>query len=236
MTGNEKDSSKEDLEAVAYAQLRAQRDDLQARNTELVERVRAVERALDEWIAARAACRTTPAVIPFTEERRAVVNGEELRGGEVPLPGATTPEALARHVESMVCSFLGWPGNCGVSDAELIYRVALGALRRMRDLAAPAPARRPEGDPRCSCQAPMDPTPRLTPEQIAALRPFLRCLVTNANKEWVLATKEFTTLYLEQFVALHKAFRPFLTFSDVYSADRECGCPYDDCAHTRREK
>jgi hypothetical protein len=48
MTGNEKDSSKEDLEAVAYAQLRAQRDDLQARNTELVERVRAVERALDD--------------------------------------------------------------------------------------------------------------------------------------------------------------------------------------------
>jgi len=76
-----------------------------------------------------------PAVIPFTEERRAVVNGEELRGGEVPLPSATTPEALARHVEAMVCSFLGWPGNRGMSDAELIYRVALGALRRMRDLA-----------------------------------------------------------------------------------------------------
>jgi len=33
-----------------------------------------------------------------------------------------------------------------------------------------------------------------------------------------------------------RAHRIDLTISDVYSADRECGCPYDDCTHTRREK
>ena len=61
----------------------------------------------------------------------------------------------------------------------------------------------------------MDPAPRLTFEQIAALRPFLRCLATSNSKGWVLEMTE--NLRIDHFVALHYAFRPFLTFSDVYS-------------------
>jgi hypothetical protein len=43
-----------------------------------------------------------------------------------------TPEQLAKYVETMVCSFWDWPGNRGMSNAELVYKVALEALHRMQ--------------------------------------------------------------------------------------------------------
>jgi hypothetical protein len=88
-------------------------------------------------------------IIPFTEERRAEVNARPLTGGEVPLENLKTPEELARHVEAMVCSFLGWPGNRGRSDAEIVYTTALGALRRMQELASkPAEPAKPKASSR----------------------------------------------------------------------------------------
>ena len=81
--------------------------------------------------------RSAPArdLIPFDSARQEYVNTIELRGAEVPLPHRTTPEQIAHHTTSVIASFWDWPGN-EYSNAELIYRVALGALRRMRDLSA----------------------------------------------------------------------------------------------------
>lgn len=77
----------------------------------------------------------TLTIPPFTPERRAAVDAGSLKEGELPPDEATTPEQLAFHVARMVCSFWSWPGN-PYSDAELVYRLALGALRRMAGLAA----------------------------------------------------------------------------------------------------
>lgn len=82
--------------------------------------------------------------VPLDDERRDWINRRELKGGEVPNVALMTPEGLAHHVEVMVVSF--WRASYDdegeklrlVSDAELVYTTALGALRRMRDLALPA--------------------------------------------------------------------------------------------------
>ncbi len=76
--------------------------------------------------------------ITFTDARRDVVDYVTPLNGECPPADAMTPEALARHVETVVCSFIGWDGN-DVSDAELVYRVALRAIRRMQKLACTFP-------------------------------------------------------------------------------------------------
>jgi hypothetical protein len=121
----------------------------------------------DMWCAAvreLAEASTPPVdgVICFDEARRAEVNARTLSGGEVPPKTATTPEELALHVAAMVCSFWHHPGK-RKSQAELVYTVALGALRAMKRLAQPTipeiPARTPPIDPdlldppacRCPC-------------------------------------------------------------------------------------
>lgn len=65
---------------------------------------------------------------PFTAERRALANLAPPTGGFTPPAEATTVLDLAHHLEVMICAFLGWPGN-DFSDAELVYRMALPALR-----------------------------------------------------------------------------------------------------------
>lgn len=86
-----------------------------------------------DWHARVNKARPTPPVIPFDEKRRAYVVAKELRGGELPLPEYKTPEELARYVEAMVCSFWDWPSeiDAGRSHAELVFTIALGALRQM---------------------------------------------------------------------------------------------------------
>jgi hypothetical protein len=73
------------------------------------------------------------AIIPFDSKRREWVNKKKLTGGELPPEGATTPEELAHHIESMVCAFWSWPGNREKSNAEIVYTIALGALRKMEE-------------------------------------------------------------------------------------------------------
>jgi hypothetical protein len=121
----------------------------------------------DMWCAAAvelAEASTPPVdgVICFDDARRAEVNARTLSGGEMPPKTATTPEDLALHVAAMVCSFWHHPGK-RKSQAELVYTVALGALRAMKRLAQPTipeiPARTPPIDPdlldppacRCPC-------------------------------------------------------------------------------------
>ena len=78
--------------------------------------------------------KSTPHDVSWDRRRRDHVNTKELKGGEVPPSDAKSPEALARHVEAMVCSFWNWPGNMDMCNAELVYTVALGALRKMQSV------------------------------------------------------------------------------------------------------
>jgi hypothetical protein len=119
-------------------------------------RERAIDLMLrDMWVAAvrelaKTSNPTVDDVIWFDDARRAEVNARALSGGEVPPDTATTPEDLALHVTGMVCSFWHHPGK-RKSQAELVYTVALGALRAMKSLAQPTipeiPARTPPIDP-----------------------------------------------------------------------------------------
>lgn len=103
------------------------------------ERRAMTERLVEKHKATRAVLNFDPKIPAFTEERQAAVNSRELKGGEVPPESARTPEEIANHVTSMVCSFGVWPGT-KVSQAELLYTVALGALRRMQEISrSPAP-------------------------------------------------------------------------------------------------
>ena len=57
----------------------------------------------------------------------------------------------------------------------------------------------------------------LSRKQKAALAPFLRCLGVRQNGEWDVMRGELADLGTDEFVALHWAFRPYMTFSDVYA-------------------
>lgn len=77
-------------------------------------------------------------VAQFTDDRRLAVDAAPPRDLDAPPPDAMTPEALAHHVEVMVCAFMDWPGG-DCSTAELVYSVALHSLRRMQKLARTFP-------------------------------------------------------------------------------------------------